>query len=311
MIPLSEIYAARAHIAPPILTTPVTFDLELGVWLKWENRQITGSFKSRGALNKVLSLTPEQRAAGLVTASAGNHGQGVALVAQRTGAPVTVYVSEGASPLKVAKMRAMGAEVVLVPGRYGEAEAGAIRAARAQGRTYVSAYNDPAVMAGAGTIGLELWEQIPGLARVVIPAGGGGLLAGVGSALKQLNPAITVVAVQNETSAYLWTKFHGGDMAAVVETDSLADGLSGAVEPGSASVPLMHEVTDDFLLVSEAKIARAMKYFWERLGERVEGSGAVGLAALLAGKLSPGPVTALVVSGGNVDDVTFRRVLQE
>ena len=311
MISLSEIRAARARITPPILTTPVTYDPDLQVWLKWESRQITGSFKPRGALNKVLSLPPERRAAGLVAASAGNHGQGVALAGKQVGAMVTVYASEQASPLKVAKMRALGAEVILLPGRYGVVEAVAIRAARESGRTYVSPYNDRQVMAGAGTLGLEVWEQVPGLEQTLIPAGGGGLLGGTGSALKQLNPAMQVIAVQNETSAYLYTDFHGGDMATVLEEDSLADGLSGAVEPGSTTVPLMHEVTDDFLLVSEAEIARAIVYAWERHGERLEGSGAVGLAAVLAGKVETGPVTVIVVSGGNIDEDIHARVLRE
>jgi len=311
MIPLSEIHAARARITPPILTTPVTYDPDLQVWLKWESRQITGSFKPRGALNKVLSLPPERRAAGRVAASAGNQGQGVALAGKQVGARVTVYASEHASPLKVANMHELGAEVMLLPGRYGEVEAQAILAARESGQTYVSPYNDPQVMAGAGTLGLEIWEQIPGLEHVLIPAGGGGLLGGVGSALKQLDPAIRVIAVQNETSPYLYTDFHRGDMATVLEEDSLADGLSGAVEPGSATIPLMHEVTDEFLLVSEAEIARAIVYAWKRHAERIEGSGAVGLAAVVAGKVETEQVTVIVVSGGNIDGEVHARVLRE
>lgn len=137
------------------------------------------------------------------------------------------------------------------------------------------------------------------------------MLGGTGSALKQLDPAIQVIAVQNETSAYLYTDFHGGDMATVLEEDSLADGLSGAVELGSATIPLMHEVTDDFLLVSEAEIARAIVYAWERHGERVEGSGAVGLAAVLAEKVETEQVTVTVVSGGNIDEDVHTRVLRD
>ncbi len=309
MIPLDMIRAARGRISPHILLTPVSYDPDLQVWLKWESQQVTGSYKPRGALNKVLGLSPEQRAAGLLAVSAGNHGQAVALAAQKIGVKVTVYASEHASPLKIAKMRALGAEVVLVPGLYGDAEAEGIRVARETGQTYVSPYNDPAIMAGAGTVGLEMWEQIPGLERLLVPAGGGGLLGGVGSALRQLNPSIQVIAVQNETSAYLYTDFHGGDMSDVVESDSLADGLSGTVEPGSTTIPMMHEVTDGFLLVSEEEIARGIAYAWRRHGERIEGSGAVGLAVALADKLSPGPVTALLVTGGNIDEEVFTRVV--
>ena len=312
MIPLAEIDAAHRRIRPHLLATPVTRDPELGLWLKWENRQVTGSFKPRGALNKVLGLGDGECAAGLVACSAGNHGMGVALAARARGARVTVYASAHASPLKVGKMRELGAEVVLVEGDYGAAEATAIRAASGSGRTFVSPYNDPWVMAGAGTIALEILEEMDELrpSAVLVPAGGGGLLAGVGSALKQAAPGIRVVAVQSEASPYLHEAFHGRDMAAAGERPSLADGLAGPVEPGSATVPIMREVAGDFLLVTEEEIARAVAHAFRVHGEVIEGAAAVGLAAVLAGRFAPGDATVALVTGGNIDPDRHRAIVQ-
>jgi len=237
----------------------------------------------------------------------------VALAARARDARVSVYASAGASPLKVGRMRELGAEVVLVEGGYGAAETAAIRAAANSGRTFVSPYNDPWVMAGAGTLALELIEELEGAAgpsAVLIPAGGGGLLAGVGSALKQAAPGIRVVAVQSDASPYLHEAFHGRDMDAVVERPTLADGLAGPVEPGSATVPIMREVTDDFLLVTEEEIARAIAHAFRAHGEVIEGAAAVGLAAVLAGRFPPGGATVVLVTGGNIDPGRHRAIAQ-
>ena len=309
MIPVAEVIAARDRIAPHLRQTPVTVDHALHVWLKWENQQVTGSFKPRGALNKVLSLSPGELEAGLVACSAGNHGQAVALAGQLRGARTTVYASEHASPLKLAKMHELGAEVILVPGNYDAAEAAAIRNASESGRVFISPYNDRQVMTGAGTLGLELLDQTRPRS-VLIPTGGGGLLGGVGSVLKQASPSIRVIAVQNETSAYLHQKFHGGDMRAVVEKPSLADGLSGAPEAGSQTIPLMHEIADDFLLVTEDEIADAIAHAYRAHGQIIEGSAAVGLAAVLAGKFLPDQQTLVIVTGGNIDPDKHRTLVE-
>jgi threonine dehydratase len=315
-ITLADIQAASLRIAPYVRETPVTPDRELSarlagpVWLKWENRQTTGSFKLRGALNKLLALPPDAQPDRVVAASAGNHGQGVAYAARLVGWPVTVYVPEAATRKKVEAMRALGAEVRFVVGGYGDAEAAAIAAARESGALWVSPYNDPSVIAGQGTLGLELIAQAPDLDLVLVPVGGGGLIAGVGLAIKALKPGVRVIGIQSEASPFLHAEFHGQDMAAVVERPTLADGLAGPVEPGSITVPLLHQVADDVLLISEADIAQAIAYAYRTHGEIVEGSGAVGLAALLSGRVDcAGRTVGVIISGGNIDPERLDQVL--
>ena len=308
MIPISEIHAAQRRIAGHVVPTPVAHDERLGAWLKWESRQLTHSFKPRGALNKVLSLDRAGLDRGLIACSAGNHGQGTALAARIAGSRVAVYVPAGAAQIKIDKMLALGAEVIRVPGQYGDAEAAAIIAAREQGRTYVSPYNDPLVMAGAGTIGLEWLAQTPALDILLIPVGGGGLIAGAGSAAKALRPGIKIIGVQSEASAYLHAEFHRRDMSAVVEVPTLTDGLAGSIEPGSATIGLIHEVADDVLLVTEEEIERAIAYAFQRHGEVVEGSAAVVLAAALAGRVAPAGEIGLLITGGNIDAAAHARI---
>ncbi len=302
MITLADVEQARQCIAPHVLRTPVTRDESLNLWLKWENRQHTHSFKPRGALNKVLSLSPAELQAGLVAASAGNHGQGVALAAGLVGAPVRVVVPESAAQVKVERMRQLGATVERVPGLYGDAETHALRLAARTAATYVSPYNDPRVIAGAGTLMLELLEQAPEVTRWLVPLGGGGLIAGVGSGARALNPRLQVIGGQSEASPYLYQQFYRGHMEGVVERPTLTDGLAGSVEAGSVTIDLLPQVCDGVVLVSEEEIAEAIRYAYRRLGEVIEGSAAVGLAAVLAGKLSTTDrPTGALITGGNID----------
>jgi len=311
VIPLAEIEQAAIRIAPHIRSTPLTHDPALDLWIRWENQQITGSFKPRGALNALLALPPAERTRGIVACSAGNHGQGVALAARAVGASATVFASDHASPLKIARMRELGAEVVLVPGDYAAAEAAALAAAKQSGRRYVSPYNDRLVMAGAGTVGLELVQALGlrTLRTVVVPVGGGGLIGGVGSTLRQLDPAIRVIGAQSEASPYLHAEFHTRDMQQVVETPSLADGLAGAVEDGSETVPILHQVADDFGLVTESEIGTAIRYAHAEHGQVLEGAGAVALALVLAGRITLERPAVVLATGGNIDPERFRSVL--
>lgn len=309
MFPLDLLPLAAARLAPHIQCTPVTFDATRQIYLKWENQQVTGSFKARGALNKVLSLTRDEQQRGLVTASAGNHGQGVALAGQLVGAPVKVFVSDHAVEKKVKAMRALGAEVEFVPGGYELAEATALKYAAEHGLTWVSPYNDPQVIAGQGTIGLEIAEQInlgPQMS-VVVPAGGGGLVAGLGAALSGLARRPRLVAAQPEASAFLYTLFNGGQQADVVETPTLADGLTGAVEAGSLTIPLARQYIQQFVLVSEEEIAHAIAFAWRMYGQVLEGAAAAALAAVLSGKV---PAQAVVIiSGGNIQPELHAAIL--
>ena len=239
----------------------LTYDAQNNLYLKWENHQVTGSFKARGALNKILSLQDWELERGLVTASAGNHGQGVALAGRMKQAHVIVFASEHALQNKLQAMRDLGAEIHLVPGGYGEAEQAGISYANAMGATWVSPYNDGMIIAGQGTIALEIMNELPDPSSVtwVIPAGGGGLVSGIGCALQELKPLPRLVAVQSEASSFLYQIYHHGTQNGVVELPSIADGLAGPVEEGSVTIPIVKNYVTDFILVSETEIRKAIK----------------------------------------------------
>ncbi len=309
MIPSAWLDLAARRIAGQVERTPLTYDPGLDLYLKWENRQVTGSFKIRGALNKVLSLERWEQQRGLVTASAGNHGQGVAVAGRLVGAPVIVFASEHAVPAKVNAMRALGADVRLVPGGYEAAERAAQACSAETGATWVSPYNDVQVIAGQATLGLEILDEMAQVAgrqpgAVIVPVGGGGLIAGIGAALDRITPRPRLVGVQSEASPFFYELYYHGTQEGAVELESLADGLAGAVEPGSVTIPLARRFVNDFLLVTEEQIAQAVVYAWQKHGEKIEGSAAVTLAAVLGGVLRgqlsiEGPLVA-VMSGGNI-----------
>jgi threonine dehydratase len=288
----------------------LTNDAELNLFLKWENRQVTGSFKARGALNKILSLEPWECQAGLVTASAGNHGQGVALAGKLVNAAVLVFASEHAVPAKVEAMRTLGAQVRFVDGGYETAEATAIQYAAVHKQTWVSAYNDGQVIAGQGSIGLEIATEIPPDASQtwVVPVGGGGMLAGIGAALERFPSRPRLVGVNAEASAFMHALYHTGTQYGVPDEPTLADGLSGAVEAGSLTIPLVKKYADDILTVSEEEIGNAIAFCWRRYGERIEGSAAVTLAVILSGKVKTPAV--VVISGGNIQPEVHAEICQ-
>lgn len=298
MFPVDWITQAAARIAPHITQTPLIFDGRYGVYLKCENQQVTGSFKARGALNKVLALEAWEQAAGLVAASAGNHGQGVALAARLVGAPVIVFASEHASPLKLEKMRALGADVRLTPGGYEQAEAAAIAYAAEHKQTWVSPYNDAQIIAGQGTVGLEIAHQAaPGPGWMVVsPISGGGLLAGLGAALSGRD--LRLVGAQAAASPFMHALFTRGAQTGVPDLPSLADGLTGAVESGSVTIPLVQALAREIILVDEDEIGRAVAYAWQAHGQTIEGSAAVALAAVMNGRVNAPAV--VVLTGGNI-----------
>jgi len=298
MFPYEWVEQAAERIAPHIRLTPMTFDTKYNVWLKWENQQVTGSFKARGALNKVLALEDWEREAGIVAASAGNHGQGVALAGKLVDAPVIVFASDHASSLKLEKMRALGADVRLVAGGYEQAEAAGIAFAAEYGKTWVSPYNDSQVIAGQGTIGLEIAQQTeigPGW-MVVVPVSGGGMIAGIGSA--QAGRSIRLVGVQAAASPFMHALLTRGKQENVPDLPSLADGLTGAVESTSVTIPLVQAMVDSITLINEDEIGHAVAYAWRVHGQVIEGSAAVGLAAVMFGYVSAPAV--VVISGGNI-----------
>jgi threonine dehydratase len=313
VIAIATIREADQRIRPHVVWTPLIEDAERGLWLKCENRQTTGSFKLRGALNKIKAQSVEAREHGVVAASAGNHGQGVAFAGRLVEAAVRVFTYEHAVPEKIAAMRDLGAEVVAVPGGYGEAEAAAIADARVSGRLWVSPYNDELVMAGQATLAVEIATELGAHEHVTVwvPAGGGGLAAGVGSALRALHPHWQVVAAQSEASAYLHAHYHGRDMGQIVESPSLADGLAGPVEPGSRTLGLVQEVVDDFVLVDEPSVAAAIAEAWWMYGERIEGSAAVALAAAREYGAGHPEDQVVILTGGNISPELHLRICAE
>ncbi len=303
MIDLADVRAAHERIQAYVVRTPLEYSASLSeavgaeVWLKFECFQRTGSFKLRGALNALQLLGNNGR---VVTASAGNHGLGVARAAQLLGRAATVVVPETASPVKIDALQRSGAELVKVGQTYDEAESAAIRLAKLRGETFISPYNDTRVVAGGGTIALEILQELSSTRSVVVPAGGGGLIGGIGVAAHGLDPDIAVYGVQSEASPALHAAHALGRHVLVDVKPSLADGLAGNVEPDSITLDLLKTHVRQVALVSEDAIERTIQ--WLIFNERVvvEGSAAVGVAALLQRALVvEGPVV-VVLTGRNI-----------
>jgi len=272
------------------------------VWLKAENLQLTGSFKPRGASNKISGLAPAELAAGVVAASAGNHAQGLAFAARRLGAQATVCMPAGAPLAKIAAVRQYGAEVRLIDGSYDEAQDAARELARSQGMTLVPAFDDPDVVAGQGTVGLEVARQAPGTRLIVVPLGGGGLATGIAIAAKARLPGVRVVGVQAEACAPYPASIAAHRPIGARSANTICDGIA-IKRPGDFTLPLVERFVDDVVTVSEDQAAQAMVLLLERSKVVVEGAGAVAVAALVQGLVEApgeGDVCA-VLSGGNVD----------
>lgn len=307
MFPFSWLQSAAKNIYPYIQRTPLSYDGDLDLYLKWENQQITGSFKARGAFNKVLNLNEWERQRGLVAASAGNHGQGLALAGKTFNSPVTIFTSEHAARNKLEAMHALGATLITVKGGYAEAEIAGLSYAEENEATWVSPYNDGQVIAGQGTIGLEILQQAPEITASawLVPVGGGGLISGVATAIKD-NPDLPektvpcIIGVQSEASPFMHAIFYQNTQNRVVEYPSLADGLEGAVENQSVTIHIIRQLVDEIILVREVEIAKAIKFAWQKYHQKIEGSAAVTLAAVISGKITQRPVLA-IITGGNID----------
>jgi threonine dehydratase len=278
------------------------------VWLKFECFQTTGSFKLRGALNALLTLPEARRQKGVVTASAGNHGLGVARAATVLDVPATVVVPQTASQAKVDALRQSGAELLLHGATYDDAELAAISLAKQRDLAFISAYNDAAVVAGGGTIALEILADLTNVPTLVVPAGGGGLIGGIGVAVHGLHPDMAVYGVQSVASPALHVALEAGARVPVDVLPSLADGLAGNVEEGSITFDLLEEHVRDVVLVEEPDIVEAMRWLLEHEHVLVEGSGAVGVAALRR-QLLPldNPTVAVVLTGRNVAASVLRQ----
>lgn len=296
------------------LDTSLRFSEQTGVnfLLKGEHLQRTGSFKMRGAMNKVLCLNEEERQRGIITASSGNHGMATAQAARLGGVAATVYLPESVSPLKHANMKRLGVETVLVPGNGVEAEITGRAVAEWDGKTFVSPYADLEVIAGQGTIGLELAGQCPDLAAVYVCVGGGGLISGIGSYLKARCPGAEIIGCWPENAPAMHLCLEKGEIYETPETDTLSDGSAGGVEQGSVTFPLCQEVIDRHVLVSESEIASAMRNVAANENFIIEGAAAVAVAAALkTARDHAGRNIAVVICGRNIALETFRAVLNE
>jgi threonine dehydratase len=310
---LADIQAARSAIGDAVILTPClrsrTLSLITGadIWLKFENLQFTAAFKERGALNRLLHLTEEQKRRGVIAMSAGNHAQGVGYHANRLGIPATIVMPVGTPTVKIQQTEHHGATVILHGEKLEEAAAHAQMLAQSRELTFVHPYDDPHVIAGQGTIASEMLEQVPDLDCLVVPIGGGGLISGMAVAARGIKPSIGIVGVQAELYPSMAAKVKGFE--AICDGDSLAEGIA-VKYPGEITYEIVKSLVDDILLVSEADLERAVSLLLSIEKTVAEGAGAAGLAAVLARpERFRGKCVGLVICGGNIDTRLLANVL--
>jgi threonine dehydratase len=317
MISLDDIRAARERLRGSIRLTPAPYSEKLSreagcaLYLKLETLNVTGSFKERGALNRLLSLTPEERRCGVITASAGNHAQGLAYHASRVGVRAQICMPVFTPLVKVSATRAWGAEVILFGENFDEALAEARRREQAEGLIFVHAFDDDAVIAGQGTIGLELLEQIPDLEAVAVPVGGGGLIGGIACALKESRPGICVVGVETAALPCLQAALAAERLVMLPAAPTIADGIA-VRQAGVRPFELARKYVDEVVTVDDEEVAIAILRLLESQKVLAEGAGAAAVAALLLRKVPAlaGKTVAAVIGGGNIDVTLLSRIIE-
>ena len=313
MLEISEIFNAAAVLKGVARQTAIIpapkINPEVDVFLKTENLQLTGSFKLRGAYYKISQLSEEEKAKGVIACSAGNHAQGVALGATHNGIRSLICLPAGAPISKVEATKGYGAEVCLVPGVYDDAYNKAMELQKEYGYTFVHPFDDPKVIAGQGTIGLEILEQMPDVEAVVVPIGGGGLISGVAFAIKTLRPDVKVYGVQSSGAPSMAESLKEGRLCHLNDVSTIADGIA-VKEPGVNTFEMCNRYVDEVVTVSDEEIAAAILALIEQQKIVAEGAGAVGVAAVMFDKLPvKGKKTVCLVSGGNIDVSTLSRVI--
>lgn len=318
MVELADIQAARQALAGQIQNTPFALSrtlsdiLEAEVWLKFENLQFTASFKERGAYNRMRLLDPQERRQGVIAVSAGNHAQGVAYHAQRMGVPAVIVMPRFTPTVKIANTRRFGAEVVLAGDTFDDAKARGFELAAERGLVMIHPYDDAAVIAGQGTMALEMLEAQPGLDTLVVPIGGGGLISGMATAARALRPDIRIVGVQAERFPAMYAAWRGQEMACGAHT--IAEGIA-VKSPGGLTLPIVSRLVDRIELVGESDIEHAIVMLLEIEKTVVEGAGAAALAALLRARAAGddsyrGRRIGLVLSGGNIDPLMLGELIE-
>lgn len=312
-INLDDVRAAAGRIEGAVVRTPTLKSQTLSelvgaeVWLKFENLQFTAAYKERGALNALLLLSDEAKARGVIAASAGNHAQGLAYHGKRLGVPVTIVMPSTTPQVKVSQTASHGAQIVLFDEKFDDAYAHARELEAERGLTFVHPFDHPHVAAGQGTVALEMLEDVPELDTLIVPIGGGGLLAGMGTAARGIKNDMRLVGVQAELYPSMYAELNGVDMAC--EGDTLAEGIA-VKEPGSYTRKLVAELNDDIVLVAERHLERAVSLLLQIEKTVVEGAGAAGLAAMLAHPEEfAGRKVGLVLTGGNIDTRLLANVL--
>ena len=313
MLTLDKVYHAGYTLKSVIRSTDVIraphINPEAEVWLKTENLQVTGSFKVRGAYYKMSLLSEEERLRGVIACSAGNHAQGVALAAQKNGIKAVICLPDGAPISKVEATKSYGAEVCLVPGVYDDAYRRALELRDEKGYTFIHPFNDEAVIAGQGTIGLELIEQLPALDAVVVPIGGGGLISGIAFTVKSLNPKIKVYGVQAAGAPSMQHALAHGEIEVLDTVKTIADGIA-VKQPGDLTYDLCRHFVDEVVTVTDDEISAAILALMEQHKLVTEGAGAVAAAAVMFNKVPvKGQKVACVLSGGNIDVTILSRVI--
>lgn len=310
MLTLGMVYEAQRGLRDVARLTPLTPAPAIGenIYIKSENLQLTGSFKLRGAYNKISSLTPEEKAKGVIACSAGNHAQGVALSATKMGIKSVICMPAGAPIAKVEATKGYGAEVVLVPGVYDDAAQEAERLREEYGYTFAHPFNDPYVMAGQGTIALEILNQLPEVEQVVVPIGGGGLISGMAFTIKQIKPSCKVIGVQAAGAPSMYLSLKSDQIEELPNVSTIADGIA-VKKPGDLTFECCRKYVDEVVTVAEDEIATAILTLMESQKTVAEGAGATSVAAVMFGKVDTTLKTVCVVSGGNIDVSTLSRVI--
>lgn len=315
-VTLDQIRAAATRIAPHLRRTPMEHDAHLSallgvpVWLKMEHQQATGAFKLRGATNALLSLPPEVLSRGVVTASTGNHGRALAHAARAQGVRAVVCLSRLVPGNKIAAIRDLGAEVRIVGDSQDQAMVEVAHAVAEEGLAEVPPFDHPAVVAGQGTLGLEIAQDIPDLATVLVPLSGGGLAAGVAAAVKGLRPEVRVIGLTMDRGAAMAASLAAARPVEVAEEASLADSLGGGIGlQNRVTFAMCGALLDEVLLLTEADIAAGMRHAYRHARAVIEGAAAVGIGAILAGKIAATGPVAVILSGGNVDMDLHLRVM--
>ncbi len=316
MFGLQDIREAHHRVGRYIKKTPLEYSERLSetfqseVFLKLENRQFTNSFKVRGALNKMAQLTPEEKQRGVVTASSGNHGLGVAFASRVLEIPATIFLPDNVTATKLQRLREYDVNIIQ-SGGYDEVESAAQEFSKKQDRVYVSPYNDYEVMAGQGTIALEINEGVREYDLVIVPVGGGGLIAGISRGIKDLNPSAEILGVVTPGASTMYHSFRAREVVEVEEFETMAEAFLGGVEKDSKTLDVILECVDDILVVSEHSVKEAMRLLWSEKGEVVEGAGATGVGLVLEEpELFHEKKSVIVISGGNISETRFNEIVK-